>query len=109
MSFTFEEILAEMSAAPSFPEPSFQEPPPPDPIVDFNNAPQQADDLGQLGQSKPVLKVEQMTICQHGMKCRYLHHQPPERAVCQYCKTPVWDLKECPAGYWWPMHETVTN
>ena len=77
--------------------------------IDFNHAPQQQDDLGQPGQPDTVLKVEQMTVCQHGQPCGYLHHQPPERAVCQYCKTPVWDLSECPAGYWWPMIETATN
>ena len=75
--------------------------------IDFNHAPQQTDASDQ--EQAPVLKIEKMTLCQHGQPCRYLYHQPPERAVCQYCKTIVWDLSECPKGYWWPMHETATD
>lgn len=70
--------------------------------LDFNNAPPQIDD-----DDKPVLKVEQMTICQHGQPCRHLTFNG--RNFCSAADQPVWDLSKCPLEWWAPRQRKLTE
>jgi hypothetical protein len=46
------------------------------------------------------LKIEPMTICLHGKKCRHLNAPGGTRPNCKKADTPVFDLTACPLGKW---------
>jgi hypothetical protein len=47
------------------------------------------------------LKIESMTECLHGKPCRHL--QAPggdSRPTCKRSGKPIFDMRKCPAGFW---------
>jgi len=47
------------------------------------------------------LDIEPIKKCLHNQKCKYLVSRAGERPMCKYEGEAIFDLDECPFGWWW--------